>query len=225
MLMFRWAVIEAAPYHKGHGGPTGTEWKFMAVLADELLAFWFGPLNDLGLPQEDRNKLWFTASDETDRICRERFGTAVSAAIAGELDHWAQDDNGLVALVLLLDQLTRNIHRGTPAAFSGDERALAIVREAAAGGRVQSLPRIHQVFLYLPYEHSEDLAAQGEGQALFDALLADSGNDPAIASFHRFMAAHRQVIEKFGRFPHRNAILGRESTPAELAHLKQHGGF
>lgn len=193
-------------------------------LVDNIHEFWFGPLDDTGICAQDRNPLWFAASDETDRTCRERFGSWVERALAGELDEWEQRDEALVALVLLLDQFTRNIYRGSAGAFSGDQRALELAQRTIESGRYQRLPAIHQVFLYMPLEHCEDPGVQEECVTLFEELAAVTGN-PQIGSFTRYAVAHRDVIAQFGRFPHRNALLGRESSAAELEHLRTHGGF
>ncbi len=192
-----------------------------------LHQFWFGPLDANGMPAEDRNSFWYGASAETDASCRDDFGVDVEAALAGQRAHWRALDGGLVALVLLLDQLTRNIYRGDPRAFSGDSLALQLARDAVASGADLALPTIHRVFLYTPYEHAENIDAQQEGVACFERLLAECPA-PAraqVANFQRYMIAHRDVIERFGRFPHRNAILGRDSSAEELAHLEKHGGF
>ena len=190
----------------------------------DIHQFWFGPLDHRGFAAPDRHPLWFSANPHTDADVAVRFGTLVDRAVAGELDHWAASDNGVIALVLLLDQFTRNIHRGTPRAFSGDARALDIARRVLAGGRHRTLPAIHRVFLYLPLEHSEELAVQENCVALFAELAAEAGAQE-IGEFARYARAHRDVIARFGRFPHRNAILGRQSTPQELAYLERHGGF
>jgi uncharacterized protein (DUF924 family) len=186
--------------------------------------FWFGQLDEAGLARADRHRLWFAASPETDATIRDRFGGQVDLALAGDLARWAGRDDGLIALILLLDQFTRNIYRGTPRAFAGDELALELARQAVNSGRYQRLPAIHQVFLYMPLEHSEDLDTQEECVALF-AVLAEVTGDPGIREFSRYAVAHREVIARFGRFPHRNAILGRPSTPEERDYLKAHGGF
>jgi uncharacterized protein (DUF924 family) len=186
--------------------------------------FWFGVLDETGLAAPGQHRLWFSASAQTDAAVAMRFGALVNRALGGELDHWARGDEGLVALVLLLDQFTRNIFRGTPRAFAGDDRALALARRAIAGNRHRGLPAIHRVFLYLPLEHCEDLAVQAECVSLFAELAGDT-DAASVHDFARYAVAHRDVIARFGRFPHRNAILGRPSTPAELAHLEQHGGF
>lgn len=196
----------------------------MTTTIADIHAYWFGELDERGLAAPQRHALWFKASAQTDRDCRERFGKLVAAAVAGDLQDWEQADDGLVALILLLDQFTRNIHRGTARAFAGDARALSLAREAVTSGRYRRLPAIHQAFLYMPLEHCEDLATQDECLRLFAALERDAGS-ASVAGFTRYARAHREVIAQFGRFPHRNAILGRESTPAELEHLAQHGGF
>jgi uncharacterized protein (DUF924 family) len=196
---------------------------------DAIVKFWFGELDETGMSGADYHRLWFSASPETDARCRRCFGERVVQAVGGELDNWADSDwthgdQGLVALVLLLDQFTRNIYRDTPAAFAGDAAALALAQRAIETGRYQRLPAIHQAFLYMPLEHCEDPEVQDECVTLFEELTAITGSEQ-MAGFTRYAIAHRDVIAQFGRFPHRNAILGRESTPAELAYLEQHGGF
>jgi uncharacterized protein (DUF924 family) len=196
-------------------------------LIEKILDFWFGDLDADGLCKQDRNKLWFQSSDAGDRYIEEEFGTAVAAALAGELDHWTGQPGGLTALVILLDQFTRNIYRGTPAAFSGDQQALALVQAAAASGADCDISAIHRVFLYIPYEHCEDLPTQELGIACFDRLLGDCSEHACeqVAGFRRYSIAHRDVVAQFGRFPHRNEILGRPSSAEEKDHLKKHGGF
>jgi uncharacterized protein (DUF924 family) len=186
--------------------------------------FWFGELDDRGMASPEHRRLWFTASAEFDQTLAGRFGRRVEQALSGALAGWAERDDGLVALVLLLDQFPRNIFRGTPRAFAGDPRALALARMATDSGRHRALPLIHRVFLYLPLEHSENLAAQDECLRLFSELEGDTGY-AEVADFARYARAHRDIIARFGRFPHRNAILGRPSTSGELEHLAQHGGF
>jgi uncharacterized protein (DUF924 family) len=193
-------------------------------IIDEIHDFWFGELDENGLCASDRSALWFGANDTTDTHCRARFGAALAQALRGELDRWAETDRGLIALIVLLDQFSRNIHRGTAQAFAGDPHALALAQEAIHDGRHRQLPLIHRVFLYLPLEHCEDLAVQEQAVALFTAL-AQSTSLPQFEQFTRYAAAHRDVIARFGRFPHRNAILGRASSAAELAWLAAHGGF
>ena len=186
--------------------------------------FWFGELDENGLCNHDHHALWFGASDDTDAFCREQFGAALSLALDGKLAHWTQTDRGLIALIVLLDQFSRNIHRGSAQAFAGDPLALKLAQDAINSGRHERLPPVHRVFLYLPLEHSETLALQEQCVGLFEQL-AQQHDDPQFAGYARYANAHREVIARFGRFVHRNAILGRESSVEELAYLEQHGGF
>ena len=193
-------------------------------MTDDILMFWFGPLDDEGLSAPSQHGLWFKSSADTDKKCKDLFAAAVEQAIAGELDNWATSDRGLIALMILLDQFPRNIYRGTAAAFSGDCHALPLAQQAIAEGRHLKLPLIHRVFLYLPLEHSEDLAVQEQCVSLF-ADMARATSLPQMEDFCRYATAHRDVIARFGRFPHRNVILGRTSSPAEEQHIATHGGF
>ncbi len=196
-------------------------------LIEKILDFWFGDLDADGLCKQDRNKLWFQSSEAGDQHIRDEFGADVEAALAGDLDQWSGQPGGLTALVILLDQFTRNIYRGTAAAFSGDQQALTLVQAAVANGADCDISAIHRVFLYIPYEHCEDLATQEAGIACFDRLLADCNTDAReqIEGFKRYSIAHRDVIARFGRFPHRNEILARQSSAKEKDHLQEHGGF
>ena len=200
----------------------------MTDTANEVIsaihAFWFGELDESGMCTPDRNALWFSDSQETDQKVREQFGESVKQALSEQLDNWAERDAGLVALVILLDQFTRNIYRGTAQAFAGDPLALGLAQRTIETGHYQRLPAIHQVFLYMPLEHCEDPEVQEECVTLFEELAVVTGN-PQIESFTRYAIAHRDVIAQFGRFPHRNVLLGRESTAAELEYLQTHGGF
>ncbi len=190
----------------------------------DIHQYWFGPVDEAGFAAARQHKLWFGYSAKADAAIAERFGNLVAKALGGELEDWADSDNGLVALVVLLDQFTRNIYRGTPRAFAGDNTALGLARQALRSNRHRSLPAIHRVFLYMPLEHAEHLATQEECVGLFSCLAKETGA-ASVADFTRYAAAHRDVIARFGRFPHRNAILGRASSPQELAYLEKHGGF
>jgi len=219
MANLRYAVSTGKAHHSIFTGKRG-----MTATIEDLHAFWFGPLDEAGFAHPDRHRLWFTRSEATDDRIRERFGPLVARALAGELEDWAGSDRGLVALVILLDQFPRNIHRATPQAFAGDERARSLAQRCITAGHHQRLPAVHQVFLYLPLEHSEDPDLQEECVALFEELAAVTGHEQ-LRDFLRYARAHREVIARFGRFPHRNAILGRETTPEEAAYLAEHGGF
>lgn len=176
------------------------------ITPDDILAFWFS---------EEVTPKWWVKEDAFDATIRERFAAAFEAALAGALDSWAATPGGALALVILLDQVPRNSFRGTPRAFAGDDKALAVAKDAIARGFDAALPADQRNFLYMPLQHSERLEDQERGVALFAA------ND--VADGLRFMCAHRDIIARFGRFPHRNAILGRTSTPEELDFLQQPG--
>lgn len=191
---------------------------------DDIHDYWFGPLDDTGMADPAKDKLWFQSTSEDDEVCQIRFGSLVQEALAGGLEDWALSDRGLIALIVLLDQFTRTIYRGTPEAFSGDVHALSLAQHCIAHGHHQRLPAIHQVFLYLPLEHTEDMEVQEECVELFEQLTAITGL-AAMAGYTRYALAHRDVIAQFGRFPHRNGILGRSSSDEELAYLDKHRGF
>ncbi len=182
----------------------------------EVLDFWFGAP---GSPEHGTARaLWFTKSADTDAQMRARFGAELETALRGERDGWATTPCGALALILLLDQFTRNIHRDTARAFAGDAKALILARKLVEDGADQALPPHERWFVYMPFEHSERLADQHEGVRLFERLASDGLADPLP-----WAIKHREVIERFGRFPHRNEILGRASTPEEIAFLGQPG--
>jgi uncharacterized protein (DUF924 family) len=171
-------------------------------MKEDVLDFWLSA---------EAKPLWFEKQDAFDAVIRRRFAPLVEAAIRGELDEWAETADGALALLLLLDQFTRNIHRGRPEAFSGDAKAREIADRAISRGYDQQIPREHRFFFYLPFEHSEQLCDQVRSVQLFAALGIDDQLDYAVR--------HHVIIERFGRFPHRNAVLGRASTAEETAFL------
>lgn len=196
----------------------------------DVLAYW------LGAPQPDnasalaRQQLWFVKSDATDAEIRTRFGPLVEEALAGQLDGWAATPRGRLALLVLLDQFTRNLFRGTPRSFAGDARALPLALEGMALGhdRHADLPAVARIFCYLPLEHAEDPALQARSVAAFEALAdgAEADTRAFLAGTLDYARRHRDVIARYGRFPHRNPILGRESTAEEREYLAQPGsGF
>lgn len=189
----------------------------MAPDAARVLDYWFGAP---GSPEHGRMRaLWFTKSAATDEEIRWRFGALVEAALRGELSHWAGDDTRqALALIVLLDQFPRNIFRDSARAFAGDASALAVAKGLVADGRDSRLPPPERLFVYLPFEHSEDLADQRESLRLFGAL-AEAGHPELLV----WAQKHAEVIDRFGRYPHRNALLGRESTAAEIEFLRQPG--
>jgi uncharacterized protein (DUF924 family) len=185
--------------------------------ADEVLAFWFGPSDAPG--SGGARKEWFVKDEGFDAQIRERFGALIESALAGGLEQWLDAPETALAYVILLDQFTRNAFRDTPASFAGDARALAAARLIVARGWDTRMTPVHRWFCYLPFEHSERIEDQHESLRLF-GLLRD---DPVAGGAYEWAVKHCEVIERFGRYPHRNAILGRASTPQELAFLAQPG--
>lgn len=192
-----------------------------AATRDAVLDFWFGAP---GSPEAGTQRAeWFRKDDAFDRSIVARFGATIEQALAGALAGWAATPRGALALVVVLDQFTRNAFRGTARAFAGDAGALAVAREMVAAGHDLALPPEQRAFVYLPYEHAEALALQDESVRLYTRLAADA---PGFATMLDYAHRHRDVVARFGRFPHRNAALGRVSTPDELAFLAQPGsGF
>jgi uncharacterized protein (DUF924 family) len=188
-----------------------------AAAIEEILDFWFGP------EPGARRAEWFRKDPDFDALIAARFGALVEAALAGELDAWMQQPRGALARLILLDQFTRNIHRGSARAFAGDAQALAAARDILAHGWDRGYLGVQRSFVYLPFEHAEDLAAQQQSMELFEQLGRD---DPAQQGLLEWARRHQEIIERFGRFPHRNAALGRASTEDELAFLAEPGsGF
>jgi uncharacterized protein (DUF924 family) len=172
----------------------------------EVLAFWF---------DETPPKTWWTADPEFDSTVERRFGPVHRAAVRGELYAWRSAPEGRLAEVIVLDQFSRNLFRGRPEAFAADPMALVLAQEAVAGGHDQVLEPTRRSFLYMPYMHSESRAIHAVAVPLFAALeMPDS---------LRFELHHKSIVDRFGRYPHRNAILGRPSTAEELAFLEQPG--
>lgn len=189
----------------------------MDAKVDEILDFWFDSPQSPDYGKE--RSFWFTKKPEFDRQLSDRFLSTYEQAAAGELDSWEDSPRSCLALLLLLDQFPRNMFRGTPKSFATDAKALAVANNAIAKGFDQYLLPVQRWFIYLPFEHSENIADQQRCVDLF-ATLKD---DPDSAATIDYALRHKSVIERFGRFPHRNKILGRETTLAESEFLKQPG--
>lgn len=203
-----------------------------ALSASQVLTFWFGAWPANAAAMASQAPQWFAKSDAFDAEVRARFGAAVDLAVAGGLGDWEAQADSCLALIVLLDQFTRNIHRGNAGAFAGDPRALRLARHAVASGYDQTVPPQARAFFYLPFEHAENAEDQDRGVALFEALQAQgAGQEDAaagrmLASYADYARRHREVIARFGRFPHRNAALGRASTADEVRYLAEPGaGF
>jgi uncharacterized protein (DUF924 family) len=187
-------------------------------VARAVLDFWFGAPDSPGFGQTA--KRWFARDDAFDRSLRERFGATLAAARRGECDAWQSSPLGALALVVVLDQFSRNAWRGSAEAFAADARALDVARRMIANGADLGLPSAHhRAFAYLPFEHAESLDSQRESVRLFEALERETGERGYVGYARR----HAEIIERFGRFPHRNAVLGRSSTDEELAFLSEPG--
>ena len=177
-----------------------------AMQPHDILHFWF---EELSAQQH------FSKDAALDANIATRFGAALEAAVRGELFAWRSSAQGRLAEILVLDQFSRNIHRDTPRAFAQDAVALVLAQELVASGLDRSLPAAQRAFAYMPYMHSESALVQAEGIGLFTQL--------GLADTLRFALHHQSIIQRFGRFPHRNAILGRASTTEELAFLSGPG--
>ncbi|TVS16928.1 MAG: DUF924 domain-containing protein [Gammaproteobacteria bacterium] len=192
-----------------------------AASSAAVLDFWFGAFDADGLMDAGRRQALFRADPAFDARIDEHFGAAVEAALRGELDHWNTTARGRAAAILLLDQFTRNIYRGHARAFAGDERALTMARTGVECADDRLLTVDERAFFYLPFEHSENIADQDTCVALLERLLSEQGpGNPSAAVVGSYLGhaqEHRAIIRQFGRFPHRNAVLGREDTEAEAA--------
>ena len=195
---------------------------------EAILHFWFGELkSDQDLPDE-KARLWFRKSDETDSTIKQNFEPEIEQAAAGQLAEWKASPRGSLAWMILLDQFTRNVYRGTAKSFAYDPQALELSLQVQEQGDEQKLRPLERVFVYLPMEHSEDLVMQQRAVKAFEQLLehCPPGLEVAYDSYRDYAVRHLKIIEQFGRFPHRNEILSRQSTTEEIEYLKQPGaGF
>jgi len=188
-------------------------------MQEEILEFWFGRPGTA--EHGSSRRIWFRKDPVFDAEIWARFGVAIETALAGGFADWVSP-RGALARILLLDQFTRNCFRDTPRAFSGDAAALAAAEDVVARGDDRALAPLERWFVYLPYAHAESLYTQEQSLTLFRRLRDETG----LAEPLPWAERHSAVIRLFGRFPHRNAILGRESTPEEIEFLKQPGsGF
>ncbi len=184
-------------------------------IASIIFNFWFGEPGSSSYGQY--KDFWFQSTPELDQQICDQFEPIYKKAVKGELDVFSQTPEESLALVILLDQFPRNMYRGTPQAFASDPKALAVATEALKKKFDHNLLPLQKMFLYLPFEHSEDIKNQEKSVALFKAL-----GDESIL---KYAVEHRDIIAQFGRFPHRNAILGRKSTLKEIDFLKTSGAF
>ncbi len=185
--------------------------------SDEILSFWFG---EPGTTEHGTVRVvWFTRSPAFDEEIRRRFATVHDAAVDGGLEGWEREPRSTLALIIVLDQFSRNLHRDSARAFDGDSRALGLARWMVSATWDTELTPLERQFVYMPYEHSESPEMQEESLHLFGKLV----QYPETHDLLRWAEGHARIIERFGRFPHRNAVLGRTSTPEEIAFLKEPG--
>ena len=175
-------------------------------MQQEVLDFWFEQLD---------SRRWFAADPALDALIAERFSALLAQARVGELWAWRNTAQGRLAEILVIDQFSRNIHRGKPQAFDADPVALVLAQEAVTQGADQQLAVVQRAFLYMPYMHSESALVHEQALQLFD--------QPGLEHNLSFERQHKAIIDRFGRYPHRNAVLGRSSTDEELAFLQQPG--
>ncbi len=192
---------------------------------DSVLTFWFGSGQTVQDINNDKKKVWWNKNEEIDREISDRFRALVNAVADSELDHWRESAKGLLASIICTDQFPRNIYRGSSKSFSFDSVGLELAQQIVATGADLELTTIQRVFAYLPFEHSEDLAMQTRAMDLFQQLLQDAAieDQEIFTGFLGYARRHYEVIERFGRFPHRNEILDRESTDLEKVFLTQPG--
>jgi len=185
----------------------------------DVLRYWFDD------PDEPRARFdrWFNGGEAVDQEIRERFAPTLDAAARGELDGWAADDNGLVALVVVLDQFPRNLFRDDARAYAYDNQALDLTLQSIESGRHDRVHPLMGTFLYLPLEHCENLAIQRMSVRMFRRLVARTTGafTSSVESALDYAERHLVIIERYGRFPHRNAVLGRTSTPDEERYLEE----
>ncbi|WP_435104183.1 DUF924 family protein [Arhodomonas sp. AD133] len=200
----------------------------MADKSEDILTYWFGehaPSQGDGDVARERQRLWFSADDTVDADIEARFGQLLVSAARGELERWSETPRGRLALIILLDQFSRNIYRGTPDAYANDRMALAHSLEGQTRGQDRELRPVERIFFYMPMMHTEALPVQDEAVQRFQALAeaVEPGERDAFQPSVDAAQQHREIILRFDRFPHRNRILGRDSTPAELAFLETPG--
>lgn len=193
--------------------------KPLANAAQRILDFWLGDglTNTAGWPSDDRSKLWYSGGAALDQQIQDLFGKQVGQAVNGHLNEWDQNPQSLLALVILLDQFTRNVYRGQAQAFAGDSRAQALVHAAIVGQKDLQLPFVGRVFLYMPLMHAENLSLQDLCVHQFTQLHQQAAPELKAQTQNnlKFAQQHRDIVAQFGRFAHRNKALGRVNTPAE----------
>lgn len=216
-LYLSWRLVVVATRKGGvvieEGGPAG-EPRWTGVTSEKVLAFWFGREGEEGYGEF--REAWFTKDPDFDREVRDRFEDVYEEAVAGGLEGWKKEAKSCLALIVVLDQFPRNMYRGDPRMYAADGLALAAARHAVQQAYDRELPAIQRGFVYMPFMHSEDLEDQRLSVELFEGLA----REPGTTDTTWYAVQHLRIVERFGRFPHRNDILGRHTTPEEAAFLK-----
>jgi uncharacterized protein (DUF924 family) len=197
----------------------------MIATPEAVLDFWFGAPGSAAKVAARQRPLWFAKSAANDQIVTERFAETLVAASAGRLDHWASTPRGRLALIVVLDQFPHHVHRGHGQSFAYDARSLALALNMIEHGEDARVTPIERVFVYLPLEHAESIEMQDRSVALYEKLVNEAAADERqlFEDFLDYARKHRDVVARFGRFPHRNELLGRPSTLEEIEFLKQPG--
>ena len=194
----------------------------MEVLAESILKFWFGDINSDGTVDAEKSKRWFKKDEIFDKSIERVYGSYLDTAGMGGLDRWANDPQAMTALIVMLDQFPRNIYRGLEKSFIYDKKALALANLAVDKNYYKEVPAVFAYFQTMPFMHSEDIKMQDKAIKQFEWLIENTEGDTKkmMEMALEFSHKHRVIIEKFGRFPHRNAALYRESTAEEVEFLK-----
>lgn len=194
---------------------------------DRILNFWFGNLKDNEIPSQECRRIWWIKDDENDKKIKDHFENDLALARKGDLEDWELTPSGTLALILLLDQFPRNIYRGTLRAFSQDQKAIEICIGGIERGFDTNLHAVKRIFFYMPLMHSEDMGMQEKSIERYSTLKELFTVPPLLAKMVsenlNYAHSHYAIVKKFGRYPHRNHILGRESTPEETRFLTEPG--
>lgn len=188
---------------------------------DEVLEFWFADALESPAATDRRTAFWFRSDAATDSLIWELYGDTVTDAAAGHYDDWLQTARGRLALIIVLDQFPRNIFRGTAEVYRHDPLVISLAQAGVALGQLAGLTVPEQAFFLMPYQHAEDVEVQRAGVALMQAMVSEAPAQwqPTARVFADSAVRHHDIVENYGRFPHRNKVLGRSSTEAESRYL------
>jgi uncharacterized protein (DUF924 family) len=219
------------PLYGGHAAVAQTQFRLPPIMhgntsAHSVVEFWLEPAPESAEAFDLLQRRWFRSNSAYDAEIQRRFGTSVADALRGEYDHWADDAKERLALIILLDQFPRNLYRGTRDAFAGDERALSLAMTGMKTNLEEILSPLERVFFCMPLQHAESIAVQEQSVTTFDELAKAECAEyvrRGLEGFADYARQHRDIVRRFGRFPHRNAILGRNSTSEEIEFLESGG--